>query len=145
MVTLLPAAFAATQPSAGVLGPVDMQNLIFVWASGTASIQQQALRICQADHISPRSCADISAEVRSAWLDLMQVDPASLGRLGVQENPTGRVQVYMALAGKLSSLTQGKASLLLAQTQQSLQQLSASLQQANNHLKSAGAAKIGRA
>ena len=45
MITLSPAALAATQPSAGVLEPLDMQNLIFVWASGTASIQQQALHI----------------------------------------------------------------------------------------------------
>jgi hypothetical protein len=38
--------------------------------------------------------------------------------------------VYNVLAGKLSSLTQGKESLLLAQTQQTLQQLNASLQPA---------------
>jgi len=60
----------------------------------------------------------------------MQVDPASLGRIGVKENPAGRAQVYNVLAGKLSSLTQGKESLLLAQTQQTLQQLNASLQPA---------------
>ncbi len=102
-------------------------------------IQQKALHICQIDNISPGSCADVSAEVRSAWLDLMQVDPASLGKIGVQENPAGRARVHNVLAGKLSSLTQGKESLLLAQTQQTLQQLNVSVQQANNHLMSAGA------
>ncbi len=132
------AALAAPQPSGRVLEPVDMENLIFVWASGNAPIQQKALQICQTDHISTRSCAQISEEVRSTWLDLMQVDPASLGRVGVQENPAGRAQVYEVLAGKLSSLTQGKESLLLAQTQQTLQQLNAFVQQANNHLISAG-------
>ncbi len=67
----------------------------------------------------------------------MQVDPASLGRIGVQENPAGRAQVYNVLAGKLSSLTQGKESILIAQTQQALQQVNASLQQARNHLTAA--------
>src|SRR5260370_4279483 len=67
----------------------------------------------------------------------MQVDPASLGRIGVQENPAGRAQVYNLLAGKLSSLTQGKESILLARTQQALQQVNASLQQARNHLTAA--------
>ncbi|HCF85714.1 MAG TPA: hypothetical protein DEV72_10980, partial [Ktedonobacter sp.] len=108
--------------------------------SGTTSIQQKALHICQTDTISPASCAGISAAVRGAWLDLMQVDPASLGRIGMRENPTGRAQVYNVLAGKLSALTQGKESLLLTQTQQALQQLNASLQQAQNHLISAGTA-----
>src|SRR5437588_4798587 len=64
----------------------------------------------------------------------MQIDPASLGRIGVQENPTGRAQVYNILAGKLSSLTQGKESLLLAQTQQALEQVNASFLRAKNHL-----------
>ena len=134
LITIVPAALAAPQQSGRALEPADMQNLIFVWASGTTLIQQKASHICQEDNISPASCAGLSAEVRSAWLDLMQVDPASLGRIGVQENPAGRAQVYNALAGKLSSLTQGKESLLLAQTQQTLQQLNASLQQAKNHL-----------
>jgi len=109
LISLPPAALGAPQQSVRVLEPADMQNLIFVWASGTASIQQKAAQICQADNISPASCADISADVRSAWLALMQVDPASLGRIGVQENPAGGAQVYSVLAGKLSSLTQGKA------------------------------------
>jgi len=108
-----------------------MQNLIFVWASGTASIQQKAFHICQTETISPSSCAAISAEVRSTWLALMQVDPASLGRLGVKENPTGRARVYNVLAGKLSSLTEGKEPILLALTQQTALQLNASLQQAS--------------
>jgi hypothetical protein len=43
LITILPAALAATQQSARVLEPVDMQNLIFVWASGTASITQRSL------------------------------------------------------------------------------------------------------
>jgi len=68
----------------------------------------------------------------------MQVDPASLGRIGVQENPAGGASVYNALAGELSLLTQGKESALLAQTQQTLQKLNASLQQVTNHLISAG-------
>ena len=131
MSTLLPAALAATQPRIRALEPVDMQNLIFVWASGTASVQQQALHMCQIENISASDCAAISAEVRSAWLDVMQVDPASLGRPGVQENPTGRARVYSVLAGKLSALTQGKEADLLAQTQQIALQLNASLQQAS--------------
>jgi hypothetical protein len=118
LITLSTAALAVTQQSARVLEPVDMQNLLFVWTSGTASIQQKALRICQADNISTGNCADISADVRGAWLDLMQV--------------------YNILAGKLSSLTQGKESLLLTQTQQTLQQLNAFALQANNNLTSTG-------
>ena len=139
LITLARAAVAAPPQGIRTLEPADMQNLIFVWASGTSAIQQQAAQICQADHISPVGCADISADVRAAWLDLMQVDPASLGRIGVQNNPSGGTQVYSALAGELSSLTQGKEALLLAQTQQSLQQLDASLQQSNNALAAAAA------
>src|SRR5438067_387211 len=118
LITLSTAALAATQQSTRALEQVDMQNLIFVWASGTASIQQKASHICQADNISASSCVEISADIRSAWLDLMQVDPASLGRIGVPANPIVRAQVYNVLSGKLSSLTQGKESLLLTQTQQ---------------------------
>src|SRR6266581_3619317 len=114
LITLSTAALAATQQSTRSLEAVDMQNLIFVWASGTASIQQKASHICQADNISASSCADISADVRSAWLDVMQV--------------------YNVLAGKLSALTHGKESLLLAQTQQTLQQLNATAVQANKNL-----------
>jgi hypothetical protein len=73
LITLSTAALAVRQQSAVVLQPTDMQNLIFIWASGTTSIQQRALQICQTDSISPASCAEISADVRSAWLDLMQV------------------------------------------------------------------------
>jgi len=138
LITLSTAALAVTQRSANALEAIDMQNLIFVWASGTASIQQKASHICQADNISASSCAEISADVRSAWLDVMQVDPASLGRIGVPANPIGRAQVYNVLSKKLSSLTHSKESLLLAQTQQTLQQLNAAAQQANNGLKSTG-------
>ena len=81
LITLSTAALAVTQRSANALEAIDMQNLIFVWASGTASIQQKASHICQADNISASSCAEISADVRSAWLDLMQVDPASLSTM----------------------------------------------------------------
>jgi hypothetical protein len=138
LISLSTAARAVTQPGIRALEAVDMQNLIFVWASGTASVQQKASLICQADNISISNCAEISADVRSAWLDVMQVDPASLGRIGVQANPVGRAQVYSVLAGKLSTLTQGKESLLLAQTQQAMQQLNAAAQQANNPLTSVG-------
>ena len=138
LITLSHATLAAPQQNARVIAPVDMQNLIFVWASGTASIQQQALQICQQENISPSSCAEISADVRSAWINLMQVDPASLGRIGMQENPSGRAQVYTILAGELSSLTMGKEATLLAQTQQTLQQLNALVQQAQTQLTSTG-------
>ena len=131
LITLSHTALAVPPQSTRVLAPVDMQNLIFVWASGTTSVQQQAAHICQIDSISPAGCATISAEVRSAWLALMQADPASLGRIGVRENAGGRAQVYSALAGKLALLTLGKASSLLAQTQQTVQQLNASLRKAN--------------
>lgn len=132
LLAVSPATLAAAQPSGRALEPAEMQNLIFIWASGMTSIQQQAAHICQTDGVSPQNCAAISADVRGAWLDLMQVDPASLGRIGVPENPAGRVQVYNVLVGKLSSLTRGQEPLLLAQTQQTLQQLDAALQAANS-------------
>ncbi len=134
-------AFAAPPQGVRMLQPADMQNLIFVWASGTVSVQQQAFNICQTDAISSARCADISADVRSAWLNLMQVDPASLGRMGVQKNPTGRTQVYNALAAQLSALTGGRVTTLVAQTQQALQQLNIALLQGNNSLPSAGATR----
>jgi hypothetical protein len=137
LISLSTITLANSQQRAPAIEPLDIQNLIFIWASGTLSIQQKASQICQADNISLGNCAGISAGVRSAWLDLMQVDPASLGRIGVQVNLSGRAHVYNVLAGKLSSLTQGKESLLLTQTQQALQQLNISVQQANNSLTSA--------
>ena len=56
----------------------------------------------------------------------------------MQENPSGRAQVYTILAGELSSLTMGKEATLLAQTQQTLQQLNALVQQAQTQLTSTG-------
>ena len=70
LIMIVPAALAAPQQSGRALEPADMQNLIFVWASGTTLIQQKASHICKEDNISPASCAGLSAEVRSAWLDL---------------------------------------------------------------------------
>src|SRR5450755_1702964 len=92
VISIAPAARAVLPQSVRQLAPADMQDLIFVWASGAASIQQQAAQLCWTNNISPAACADISADVRSAWLALMQVDPASLGRIGVQENLSGRDQ-----------------------------------------------------
>jgi hypothetical protein len=66
LISLSTAALAVTQPTARALETVDMQNLIFVWANGTASIQEKASQICQADNISASNCARISADVRSA-------------------------------------------------------------------------------
>jgi hypothetical protein len=68
----------------------------------------------------------------------MQVDPAFLGRIGVRANPVGREQIYASLVVKLSTLTQGKESLLITQTQQALQQVNAFVLQANNPLTSSG-------
>ncbi len=56
VIAIAPAVLAAPQSSVRALEPADMQNLIFVWASGTASIQQQALHICQIENISPGNC-----------------------------------------------------------------------------------------
>ncbi|HLJ33752.1 MAG TPA: hypothetical protein VKU38_08880 [Ktedonobacteraceae bacterium] len=134
LIVTLPLTAVASQSGVVTLQPTDMQNLIFVWASGTTSIQQRAFHICQTDTISSAHCAEISTDVRGAWLDLMQVDPASLGRMGVQENLTGRTQVYRSLTAQLSALTGGNVTTLLAQSQQALQQVNATLNEANNGL-----------
>ncbi|HZU66062.1 MAG TPA: hypothetical protein VFA09_02190 [Ktedonobacteraceae bacterium] len=133
-----PGAVAATQPAVRALKAEDMQNLIFIWASGTTTIQQQASQICRSETISAQNCAAISAAVRGSWLDLMQADPASLGRIGARANPAGSTRVYTRLAGQLSALTHGQEPLLLAQTQQTLRQLEVALQAANGQAQSAG-------
>src|SRR5579872_192273 len=134
LIVTLPLTAVASQSGVVTLQPTDMQNLIFVWASGTTSIQQRAFHICQTDTISSAHCAEISTDVRGAWLDLMQVDPASLGRMGVQENLTGRTQVYRSLTAQLSALIGGNVTTLLAQSQQALQQVNATVNEANNGL-----------
>lgn len=133
------AAAHTPQQSASVLQPADMQNLIFIWASGTPAIQQQAFRLCQTDSIAPAQCAAISADVRGAWLALMQVDPASLGRPGIAENIAGRMQVYRSLSAQLAALTGNNVTRFLAQTQQTLRQLDTVLSQQNHILSVAGA------
>ena len=129
-------ANASVAPRASVyaLQPADMQNLIFVWASGMSSMQQEAAHVCQRDAVSPSSCANISTVVRGAWLDLMRVDPALLGRVGVRENIAGRTQVYDALAAKLSVLSGGNVANLMAQTQQALQQFDSAYMHGSNRM-----------
>ncbi len=127
-------ASVAPRGSVYALQPADMQNLIFVWASGMPSMQQEASHVCQIDTISKSSCVAISAAVRGAWLHLMRVDPASLGRPGIRENIAGRTQVYAALAAKLSVLSGGNVAELLVQTQQALQQFDTTFMHGSNRL-----------
>lgn len=45
VISIAPAVLAALPQSVRPLAPADRQNLIFVWASGTASVQQQASQL----------------------------------------------------------------------------------------------------
>ena len=108
----------AAQPraSAPPLSAADMQQMIFVWASGTPAVQALAQHNCAQLRLTARQCIDISAAVRVAWLDLMRRDPAAVGRVGVAPQPAARAAVLATLASRLSAVIAGHVASLLAVT-----------------------------
>ncbi len=110
---------AASPPRVVTAPPMSastMQQLIFVWASGTQAVQQLASGICVKERLSGTQCAAISAAVRQGWLDLARRDPASVGRLGIKANPTGRALALWRLSQHLSMIMGGRVATLLADT-----------------------------
>jgi hypothetical protein len=94
----------------------DMQSLFFVWASGTPAVQQVAASDCGRLSLSAQQCAQISASVRAAWLDLAARDPSATGRPNMHPNLAGRAQALDALSAQLAGDTNGQTSALLATT-----------------------------
>ena len=98
------------------LAAADMQQLIFIWASGTPAVQTLAQQDCAQLRLYATDCAAISTAVRSAWLALMQRDPAALGRVGVAQQPAGSRGVLAALATRLAMATHNRVFPLLTVT-----------------------------
>jgi hypothetical protein len=109
-------AAAGQAASESVLTADDMQQMIFVWASGTAAVQDLAQEDCAQLHLSATQCAAMSADVRQAWLALMQRDPASVGRVGVAPHPAARAAVLRTLATQLGAMTRGQTRNVIAVT-----------------------------
>lgn len=95
----------------------DLQAMIAVWASGTPAVQAVAQQTCVTEHVAPPICKQISAAVRSAWLDMLLRDPAALGRVGARPQVAARQQVLWGLMVRLDALTQGHAATLASATQ----------------------------
>jgi hypothetical protein len=111
----LPGAFSVTLP--------QMQQMIFVWASGTPAVQTLARQQCAAQGLSAAGCAQVSAAVRAAWLELMARDPAAVGRLYVHPNLPARTQILQTLAGRLTRVSHLHLPMLLGATASTFQQI----------------------
>src|SRR5579884_2512580 len=90
--------------------------MIFIWASGMPAVQDLARQDCTRMHLSSTQCAAISADVRQAWLALMQSDPAAVGRVGAASHPTARAAVLRTLATQIDGTTHGQTRDVLAAT-----------------------------
>jgi hypothetical protein len=112
-----------TGNAAAAITLADFQSMIFVWASGTPEIQSMATDICRQQRLDAAHCAQISAAVRAAWLDLMNRDPASVGRPGVAAQPAARQQVLATLGQHLRKITSNGVVPLLSSTRSTAQTL----------------------
>ncbi len=108
-----PLAGSPARPSVSL---ASLQAMIFVWASGTPAIQQVARQDCAALHLVPTQCARVSQAVRSAWLTLLQRDPAALGRPKARPHFAVRQQVLQDLGAALAGISGMSVPRLLAAT-----------------------------
>src|SRR5579883_511784 len=102
----------------------QMQQMIFVWASGTPQVQALARQQCAAQGLDAAACAQVSADVRAAWRDLMMRDPASVGRLHVMPHLAARAQILRSLAARLSLVPRLRLPALAQATNATYQQIS---------------------
>jgi hypothetical protein len=112
-------AQAAPRPVPATVAQVsldELQQMIFVWASGTPQVQALARQKCQSLSLSTAQCGQISAAVRSAWVDLLRSDPADVGNPTVRPHLTARNHILQLLAVNLSHIVQRRLPLLLAAT-----------------------------
>lgn len=115
-------------PHASAPTPVtlaDFQAMIFVWASGTPQVQQIASGVCHDEELDATRCAQMSAAVRGAWLQMMVRDPAALGRVGARPAPRARAVVLAQLATRLRQLAGTRTAPLLTATRSAFAEITA--------------------
>jgi hypothetical protein len=127
-VPLAPRVFGARTPAAsGGTRPVSLatwksdgawfQRLIYLYASGNAPIQRQALVAGQEAGLASGQVSQVSAAVRATWLRLMRDDPATLGRPSARPNLHGQQADIAALRGSLRHITGSHYTAFLASTE----------------------------
>ena len=95
------AAFFPGGPRPYVVSLPTLQDMIFVWASGTPAVQQLAQQQCTQLHLDTTACAQISEDVRATWQDMIDRDPAALGRVDVWPNLVARQQILQQFTVQL--------------------------------------------
>jgi hypothetical protein len=100
-----------------------LHALFFVWASGTAAVQQVAAQDCLQLHLSTSQCDSVSQVVRAAWQDLASHDPSAVGRPDAAPNLPGRAQALDGLNNQLATITGGRVSALVSTTEASYAQI----------------------
>lgn len=121
-------AKAAPRPVRPMFAQVSLavlHQMIFVWASGTPEVQALARQRCQSLSLSTTQCGQISAAVRSAWVDLLRTDPADVGSPTTLPNLAVRDHTLQTLAANLSRIVPQRLPLLLAVTGSVYQTISA--------------------
>ena len=108
----------ATQRSVWTSDGAWFQRLIYLYASGNAPIQRAALAAGGSAGLSPAQVERVSAAVRSAWVQMMSADPASVGRIGTQPNYAQQQSVLSGLRAALAQIAGTQYSTLVAATDQ---------------------------
>ena len=98
------AAYFPIRPRPYVVSLPTLQEMIFVWASGTPAVQQLAQQQCTQWHLDAAACAQISRDVRATWLAMIDRDPAALGRVGVRPNLGARQQILSQFTVQLTRI-----------------------------------------
>lgn len=124
------AALAGTPERVSYLrGPLavtanDLQQWIYLYASAEPGLQREARAAGVRAGLSAGQVARVSAAVRSAWLRMMALDPAALGRLGYAPNPSGRRTVVDGLQAVLRQIAGPRYLTLLDATRRTYQRTS---------------------
>lgn len=102
------------------------QRLIYLYASGNAPIQRQALAAGQEAGLAAGQVVQVSAAVRATWLRLMRDDPATIGRPSARPNLHGQQGALAALRARLRHITGAQYVSFLAATERAYTLASAS-------------------
>jgi len=100
------------------------QQVVYVYASGNAAINEVVAQAERDAHLTDAQMREVTSLVRTAWLDMMRRDPATLGRQGVSANYAGQLAVVSSLRAALGRVAGNHYRQLLAATTTAYQQAS---------------------
>src|SRR5579875_54150 len=80
------------------------QRMIYLYASGMPPIQQAALSAGAQAKLTTSQVASVTQAVRTTWVSLMRIDPATLGRMGAHPNIAGQWRALMGLRSTLAHI-----------------------------------------